>query len=528
MARFRLTLTAPTEYGVQVFDNDHDIWTETDDSKTEAIRCISDQIRKSVMMVKGVAWALGDGYTLGDGLYLDDSPLGKGEGVYQNFSVAPGVRYAFACLYKVELGELDTVFYDQICGTVIKSVSLTGTSWKSYETSITIPDGCNTIRIKFLQNNDSHSGPFYIDNVAFNGNVILSDPDSYSRVPKRIGAFHQTLNGRRIYDLRAIHYDFQLNWNYFDEAQYESFREIFYSNELLYFDDGAVPSLMESETIYDNDMYNFVGISNPSSTHKAYTASSSTLPSSMNDFETNEYLTVDYQAISDDDNDYKETSNPTAGHYLYHKFLFKSSISQLNVQRFRIKIATSSNDSSPSNLDGCILYVWDGSNWMELTRSSNSAKNYLTYSTAEPLIARQFVNPSDSYIRLMLRSMNSRDGSNALNLKTYYAEVEINEDLDSIIRLSHKAILDENGDVIHVKNLTKGITLNLDTDYTVAIDRRSVTVINQDPGDVIEVKYNRYFEVTFSSIPEEWLSGDPESNRIRRVEIVLHTLAESK
>jgi hypothetical protein len=124
--------------------------------------------------------------------------------------------------------------------------------------------------------------------------------------------------------------------------------------------------------------------------------------------------------------------------------------------------------------------------------------------------------------------MNSRDGLNALNLKTYYVEVEINEDLDSIIKLSHKAILDENGDVIHVKNLTKGTTLNLNTDYTVAVDRRSVTVLEQDPGDVIEVKYNRYFEVTFSSIPEEWLSGDPESNRIRKVEIVLHTLSESK
>jgi len=541
MARFRLTLTAPTEHNVQIFDNDYAIWTETDASKSEAIRFTSDPIRESVMMIKGITWTLENGYTLGDGLYLDDSPLGKDEGAYQDFSVTPGVRYAFACLYKVELGELNAVFYDQTYGSVIKSLSLTGVvpptnggKWKSYETSITIPDGCNTIRIMFLQNNDSHSGPFYIDNVAFNGNVILSDPDSYSRVPKRIGAFHQTLSGRRIYDLRAIHYDFQLHWNYFDKVQYENFREVFYSNELLYFDDGDVPSLTESETIYDNDTYNFIGVSNPSSTNKAYTASSSALPLGVNDFETNEYSTVDYQAIDDDDNDYKETSNPSTGHYLYHKFLFKSSLvppsDGENVQRFRIKIVASSDDSSPSNLDGCILYAWDGSNWMELARSSNSANNYLTYSTAEPLIASRFVSPSDSYVRLLLRSLSFSETEelNALNLRTYYVEVEINEDLDSIIKLSHKAILDENGDVIHVKNLTKGTTLNLNTDYTVAIDRRSVTVLEQDPGDVIEVKYNRYFEVTFSSIPEEWLSGDPESNRIRKVEIVLHTLSESK
>jgi hypothetical protein len=531
MARFRLTLTAPTEYGVQTFDNDPEVWTETNASKTETNRYTSDSVRDSVMRIKGFTWALGDGYTLDNGMYIDDSPLGKNEGAYQDFFVTSGVKYAFACLYNIELGELEIVFYDQTQVIVIKTVSLTGANggtWKSYETNITIPDGCNTIRIKFLQSNDSHSGPFYIDNVSFNGNVVLSDPDSYNRVPIRIGAFHQTLSGRRIYDLRAIHYDFQLQWNYFDAIQYENFREVFYSNELLYFDDGDVPPLIENETIYDNDAYSFAGITNPSSTHKAYIDSSNSLPFGMNDFETSEYSTVDYQAIGDDDNDYKETSNQNTGYYLYHKFLVKSSIPQSNVQRFRIALKASSDDNSSANLDGCILYAWDGSNWMELTRSSNNSDNYLTYNTAEPLIASRLVNQSDSYIRLLLRSVNSRDGLNNLNLKVYFVEVEINEDLDSIIKLSHKAILDDNGDVIYVKNLTKGTTLVLDTDYTVSIDRRSITVIGQDSGDIIEVKYNRYFEVMFSSIPEEWLSGDPDSNRTRRVEIALHTLSESK
>ncbi|MEK7399894.1 MAG: hypothetical protein AAB116_23370 [Candidatus Poribacteria bacterium] len=528
MTRFRLTLTAPTEYGVQTFNNDYDIWAETDDSKTESIRYISDSIRDSVMKVKGTIWALGDGRTLGDNLYLDDSPIGKNEGVYQDFAVTPWVKYAFACIYKVELDEAKLIFYDQTHGVEISRFDLFGSSWKSFEASITIPDGCETFRVKFLQSDNSHSGPFYIDNVSFNGNIFLSDPDSYNRNPIRIGSFHQTLSGRRIYDLRAIHYDFRLRWNYFDMTQYENFREIFYSNELLYFDDGNVPALIESEQIYDNETYNFVGISYPSSTHKSYALCSNLLPSSMNDFEETEFSTNEYQAIDDNDINYKETSNPTSGQYIYHKFLIKSSIAAPDVQRLGIKVVASSDDNSPSNLDGCVLYAWDGNNWVELTRVSNSSKNQLTYSTAEPLIARRFVSQSDNYVRLLLRSMNSRDGSNSLNLRTYYVEVEINEDLDSIIKLSHRAILDENGDVIYVKNVTKGTTLSLNTDYTVAIDRRSVALINQDPGDVIEVKYNGYFEVTFSSIPEEWLSGDPESDRTRRVEITLHTLAESK
>jgi hypothetical protein len=108
-------------------------------------------------------------------------------------------------------------------------------------------------------------------------------------------------------------------------------------------------------------------------------------------------------------------------------------------------------------------------------------------------------------------------------------ECEINEGLDLTVDLSHKAILDENEDVIWVKNLTQGTTLTLGTDYTIANDRRSVTVLGQASGDDIEVKYNRYFEVMFASIPEEWLGGEPYGeDRSRSVEIVLQTLSESK
>lgn len=528
MARFRLTLTAPTEYGVENFDNDPDIWDETDVLKTESTRYTSDTIRDSVMKIKGFTWTLNDGYALGDGLHLDDSPLGCEEGVYQDFDVTPGVKYAFSCLYRAALGSMQLIFYDQTNEILLDSFALAGSPWKSYETNIAIPDGCEVIRIKFLQSNSAHSGPFYIDNVSLNGNVILSDPDSYRRNPERIGAFHQTLSGRRIYDLRAIHYDFGLLWNYFDTTQYENFREIFYSNELLYFDDGDVPPLVESETIYDNDTYNFVGVSNPSSVHRAYTSDSDSLPSARDDFETIEYATGDYQTVAIEDNNYKETSDPAAGHYLYDKFLIKSSIAQSDVRRLRIRIDASSNDSSPNNIDGFILYGWDGSNWVELSRCSNSAKNALIYSSAESLIAMQFVDPSDGYIRLLIRSMNCFDGINSLDLKAYYVEAEINEGLDGIIALSHKAILDESGDVISVKNLTKGTTLSLDVDYTISIDRRFIAVTGQDSGDVIEVRYNRYFEVMFSSIPEEWLSGDPETNQARKVEITLHTLSQSR
>jgi len=526
---FVLTLTAPQEYGVEAFDTDPSIWAETDSNKTETSRYTSDPDRDSVMKIQGVSWKLGDGCKLGDGYYLGDSPIGRGEGAYKDYNVAAGVRYAFACLHRMDRGTLTIQLYDQTNGALLHSVNKTDTSWKSHEVSVVAPLECTTIRVKFLQKSDNvRPGPFYVDNVALNGNILLHDPDIYQRIPHRIGSFHQTLSGRRIYDLRGIHYSFNLDWSYFEETQYENLREAFYSNELLYFDDGNVPPLIESDTIYDNATYNFAGIASPSSTHKAYIASSSSLPSAKNDFETTEFTTVEYQTIAVDDADYKETTNPETGCYLYHKFLFKSGITSANTKRLRVKVVALSDDASPANLDGCILYGWGGSNWVELTRSTNSAKTNLTYSTAEEDIASQFVDANDGYIRLLLRSRNSRVGSSNLSLRTYYAEVELNEGLDLVISLSHKAILAANGDVIYVKNITQGTTLILNTHYTISNDRRSIAVTGQNSGDRIEVKYNRYFEVVFASIPEEWLSGDPGSGRTRAVGISLNTLSESR
>ena len=530
MADMILTMTAPKEYGLETFDNDASIWFVTDGDKTSVSRYTGDSVRDSVMRIQGTPWTLGDGKTLSDGMYLNDSLAGRGEGAYKQYTVTPGVRYAFSCLYKADTGILTIELYDQTNGTSVSSVDKTDSSWKSYETSIVAPAGCTGIRARFLQDEfDIRPGPFCIDNVSFSGNVMLHDPDDYSRVPHRVGAFHQTLGGRRIYDLRAIHYSLHLGWNFFNEDQYENLREIYYSNELLYFDDGDVPPLIERGEVYATAQYGFAGITNPSNTHRAYSDSSSSLPSAGSDFETTEFTTAEYQAIDGDDSNHKETTNPDSDMYLYHKFLLLSSIDSGDVKRFRVRISMSSNDSSPQNLDGGVLYAWNGANWVELARNTNSAKADLTYSTAEAEIAKQFVDSGDNYICLLLRSRNRRNGTNALSLRTYYMECEINEGLNLTIELSHKAILYASDDVIWVKNLTQGTVLTLDTDYTIADDRRSITVSGQASGDEIEVKYNRYFEVMFASIPEEWFSGDLSSgDGSRSATIVLQTLSESK
>lgn len=531
MGDFILTLVAPQEYGVETFDNDPDIWTATDAAKTTITRETGESApRDSCMSIMGVSWALGDGITLGDGYYLGDSDLGKSEGVYKDFTVTPEVSYILTCLYKVVTGSLSIRLWDQTNAALISLSVRTASSWSSEELTGTAPAGCTTMRVEFLQTGTQRRpGPYLIDNVALNGNILLYDPDEYRRIPERVGSFHQTLAGRRVYDLRAIHYEFQLAWEFFRETQYENLREIYYSNELLYFDDKDVPPLVESEFIYDTATYNFVGITNPSSTHIAYYDASSSLQSAEGDFETTEFSTAEYQAVDADDVNYKETSNPTAGEYLYHKFLFVSAIASADVERLRIKVVMSGNDGSPQNLDGGVLFAWNGTNWQEIYRVTSSGKTDMEWSTADSEVASTLVDSVDGYVRLLLRSRNSRSGANSLDLRSYFAECEINEDLDLTITLTHKAILDASDDVIWVKNKTQGTTLTLTTHYTIAADRRSITVTGQNSGDEIEVKYNRYFEVMFGSIPEEWFDRDPGAgDRERGAEVVLQTLSESK
>lgn len=314
-----------------------------------------------------------------------------------------------------------------------------------------------------------------------------------------------------------------------EEGQFDTLYKFFKSGSVLYLNDGDVPAITESETIYDTAEKTYSGITNPSSTHKAYKDSSASLPSAEDDFDTTEYSTANYQAVDGDDTNYAETTDPTDTYYLYHRFEFDPGIARASAQRFRVKVAALSDDSSAANKDGVVLYAYNhvDSAWVQLARTTNSSKNDLTYSTAEATVAQQFIDSSDDYVRLLVRSRAARNGTDSLSLRVYYVEVEVNENLDLVVDLSHRAVLDDDSDVLHVKNTTDGTTLVLTTDYTIAANRRSVTIVGEDSGDSIEVKYDRYWEVAITEMPEEFLDGDPASDRYRGVEVVMETLSET-
>lgn len=530
MPNFVLTLSAPDSYDVETFDLDGDIWAETNATKTTASRYTSDTERGSVMSVQGDIWTLGDGITLGDAYQLGYSDEGAGEGAYDDYTVVAGEIYQFSCWYKCTNSvELTMIIYDQSNGVAISTIQADDSAWTLYEERVTAPSGCTTIRIKFLQKTATKdSGPILIDNVALNESAISQDPDSYSRGPDAVASTHIALSGRRTRDEFGVHFVFELGWEYAPKGLLDALLDLYRSGEILYFDDREVPNLTETQIIYENATEDYVGITNPSSTQKAYYDSSASLPAAEGDFDSNEYSTANYQAVDEDDNNYMETTNPTDGFYLYHHFKFDCGIVRADVHRIRIRIKCLSDDASPANTDGCVLYGWNDvdSAWVELGRTTNSTKQTVEYSQINSTIAQQFIDSSDDYAKFILRSRGARDGANALSLRTYYVEFEVNEGLNEVIEFSHKANLDANLDVVSVVNNSTGLSLALNTDYTIAADRRSITVIGQSSGDEITVEYSRYWEVFIDRLPEEFLSGDPASDRYRGVRAFLKTLSE--
>lgn len=534
---FFLGKIIPDSEGLETFDTDASIWTSTDIAQSAVSRYTGDATRSSVMAFEAVPMTLSDTLFLSDTIYLGDGVAFAGEGVYKDFTVVPGTRVYVTWVAKAPSSNLnkhamylkvrDTTngadLYDNFAGFGVWS--------EKADLLITVPDDCTTIRCTFYSNTYNTGGKYLVDDFGFFQSAFSVDPDGYSRAPHRVGSFHQSLSGRRTFDLKAIHYTFHFAWNFIDATMYDKLRVLFYDNEYLYLDDGDVPQISQTDTIYSNPTMTFSGVTNPSSTQIGYTDSGSALPSAIGDFETTEMSTANYGAIDADDDNYVETTNPAADAYLYHKFNILGSVSLADVQRLRVKVAALSDDSSSFNLDGCILYAWDGSNWVELTRSTSDAKTDLTYATVESTIAQQFVDSSNR-TRLLLRSRATRNGSDSLSLRTYYVELEINDGLGLTMNLSHRIVLPTNtpGTDVTVENLTDGSALVYDTDWIWEDwgTKRAIVISNQSNGDQIKITYSRYWEVMFASAPEEWWDGDPTDDRNRIMRIVLQTLSKSE
>lgn len=490
-----LTLRAPDSYNLNSFNTQYDLFSATNSNRT-TVSLYSDDAG-SYMLIKGKTWTLGSGYKLGAGLYLDDSPVGVNEGAYRNYVCNNNSIYVITFSYKTILGGLIIRIVDSK-SRVLLNDTIMSSNWYSYEATFNTGEDSDNFNIYFLQT-ETHSSPYIIDDLSVNPNYLLTNPDSYRRILERGSTIHTTISGKRIQDFFTNQYTFKLSWNFFDKEHYDNLVKLFNSGEILYLDDGEVPRVITRRYIHNKDIYNYYNITKPSSTNVAYYSISNNLPSSKSDFETNEFTTEMYTFIGSDDDNYAQTISSNTGYYCYNKFVFK--LSDINVQQLSFRIKYSCSDSSSAGLNGVMLYVWDGISWKSIfTDLMCDVKDHVIVFN-HPLTSS--IIDQEGKVYFVIRSMSSNHGA-SVDLKIYYLLLETNVSFYNIVDLDHRAVLDRNNDVIYVKNLTTNSILDIGVDYNISADRRSVNVINQPSGSLIEVCYDRYFEVFIEELPDSW------------------------
>ncbi len=388
MSRIRLTLRKPSVFGAELFTfpDEIDTWTETDSGTVT----ISVQTVSSRTFMRFVTTAVT-------------------EGVYKDFTVTAGQK--ISCSFFVKSTSFSdnftAIFYDQTNGAAITTYTphTVDTTWRCFEVEVTAPTGCTTIRVTL---NGVVADTYEIDSFAFNKDEIViqpSGPGGYEGNPDIVGVVKQSLRGNRIQHRLGTHWRYTLRWNFVEDAFFDRMVLLYESGEALYLDDSDVPDLTERSTLYTNASYDHTGIINPSITHVGYYTESADLPTSAAQFQDTEYPTTWYTDIAAGTLRSHEYS---ASKYLYHKFIFRPAEYGTGIQRLKINIKTILDDLATANNDGILAYVWNGSNWQEIIRTSSPTAediDWYTYSSdeAQSMIPQDGV-ASNGILRVLVRT----------------------------------------------------------------------------------------------------------------------------
>lgn len=464
-------------------------------------------------------WIDEGGAVVTQSLYTDDAdhPLcmevvsdTDAKGVYNTVAdVLESTKYAFELSYRCAATmELDYLVYDNTGSATIASGTLTKTVWSYHYEEFTTPANCVEIII-YLRAGTGTGAAFYVDDLSLQGNVIALDPDTFQISYPKSGHTRPTLNGTLRNDTVLTTVEIDMSFPILTSLRFDRLLNFHKSRRETYFDDQAVPPMTERGVLYTETQYDFVGITKASGPEFAYEDKSALQPDDQGDFESNEIETADYQVLDDDDNNSYQDGASTTGHHVYHKFVFDCSGEYTNaaqVRSFEITYKGKSNDASASNLDGVTLYAWNvnAENWVKLGSTQVSTKETISLSLMKPEQAQMFVEPNGE-INILAQSNGVKGAGDALTIDSYYIEVTVNKGLSDTITLLNRAVLSA-GDVISVKNLTDFTNRTLTTHYTIGDNGKSVIMVSEDAGDVIEVKYNQYYRVSSISLSERRLA----------------------
>jgi len=444
-----------------------------------------------------------------------------GKGVYQDVTgLTVDEVHVVEFDYKIDATqEIDWVIYDQTNGANIATGTLdAAANWLGFYREVTTPAACVTIRL-FLRAGTATSVAFYIDNIGCRGNVIKEDAEStaYNRSFTRQSNIHTTERGVIVEDSSLSRMLFPLHWNYLTDTQFASLIKFGRSRNTSYFNDGNIPQLVINQQVYVETQYTYSGITNPSGTHVAYYDTDVALPNAEGDFETTEFSTANYGAVDGNDSNSVDTSITAVSNvkkYIYHKFIIDISgeYSVIDaIQRFKIKYVGECDDLSGNDVNGVVVYAWNGSNWMRIGESTSKDKTTIDYSTDEPVQAQDFIDIGDQTVAILVRSRGHKGSDGNLTLKSYYISVWVNQDMGSGVKLLSETRLDSGGDVVSVENLTDDTTLTLGTHYEIGDGLDNIKAMSETAGDLIKVTYNPRMKVTqAASLSDQWIqTGTP-------------------
>ena len=451
-----------------------------------------------------------------------------GDGVYYTEQAAGGMKYVIEFAYKnAATQEIDYVIYDATNSQNIATGTLTATEWSIFYKEITTPATCVSLRL-YLRAGTATGVAFYIDDVVMQGNAMEREPGDYSPSFPEVANEHQTIK-RKIHDMTYVGFQCSMSWDFLPSAYFDKLLAMRKLGEATFFDDGDVPQITEGKHIYNETAYTFSGITNPSVTHSAYHDQSTGLPTASSDFEDTEFTTAEYGDIAADDSDADLRTCDNNKAYQYEKYIFKVTeyTSADEVRSFALKWIGTCVDTTQNAANGVTIYLWNGATWMKVARSRSGDEQTLRFSTSKPEQASDFVDVSTGYIRILVRSNGYGASTGDITLETDYVEVIVNENLDTTISLSNKAVLDGSGDVVSVENITQGTTLTLGATYTIGADRQTIITSGQNAADYIEVTYNQYYNIRISNLSGRSLHGNSVATPNRQINMSLETTVKT-
>lgn len=507
MPQVEFFLRNPNEYHA-TFASMHEIMPKTT-TAVRATKYILDETHSHVMLVS--------------------SPT-ISQGVYKTVSVLGSIKYAVDLAYKVSSGQrLQINVYDQTNSATIYRTFVADTSWKNFYKEVTTPSTCRLLRLKLLRATSGTGKPFYIDDVYVEGNALYADPDKYSIEYEETANDHTKADGSRTTDRQGRHARFMMGFPIMAATAVTRLMQAGKGAKSTYFNDGKVPVITEFFTNRATVAKTYSGVTVGAS-DKAYYTQTNAVPITATNFQAASFSNVNYANIGVDDSAYVTGAITETGHYGYHKFNFRVTTygSQDNIKSFTVTYKGLAQDLSNAGINGVNLYAWNGYSWILVGRSRTPDKQTITFETARPEQAGQFVDVTNGYVRIIAATRATKDTSGTLSLKSYYVKVNINTDHGHSITLLNKAVLTAGGSVASVKNLTSNTTLTKDavvSGYTVGEDRKKITVTSdQVSGSMIEVKYNQYYNVYIDTTRQvDVLPGDITKPRVA-VDAILKTI----